>query len=380
MSQAAKTDLVTLTIDGRADPRPAPAQRSSRPARRPGSTSRPCATTLVWSPTARAVCASSRSRACGATPRRARPGRGRHGRHHPERRPVRAAQDRRRAAALRPQGRVPHVRERGERAACRTWRTSTGSSRLAVRGREARGSMSIDDNPLHRPRPREVHLVRPLRAHLPRGRRAATSTATPAEASTPCPTRPSACRCSTHGCEVCGQCVSTCPTGALTDTQEPGQGPLLGARRRPRRPAATAASGCTISSRPRTACSSALRAPLGKGVNNGNLCAKGRYGYELREAPRPPHHPAHPQGRRARRGDLGRGAGPRRREAPDDPRRVRPRLHRWPGAAPLHERGQLPVPEVLAGRRSEPTTSTTAPVFDTAPPSPVWRQRSVPER
>ena len=80
------------------------------------------------------------------------------------------------------------------------------------------------------------------------------------------------------GCEFCGQCVSTCPTGALTDRLSHHSG----------RPWETqtiestcgyCGVGCTIGYRVRDGRIVSAEAPQGRGVNNGNLCAKGRYGW-----------------------------------------------------------------------------------------------------
>jgi predicted molibdopterin-dependent oxidoreductase YjgC len=82
------------------------------------------------------------------------------------------------------------------------------------------------------------------------------------------------------GCEFCGQCVSTCPTGALTD--RPSR--FLG---RPWEVTWTESTcgycgvGCTIEYAAKGGRVVGTRAPLDKGPNYGNLCAKGRYGWSF---------------------------------------------------------------------------------------------------
>ena len=81
-------------------------------------------------------------------------------------------------------------------------------------------------------------------------------------------------------CEFCGQCVSACPTGALTDRKGRGKG------RAPRmKKVKTTCSYCG------TGCNFFLNVKDGRvvkvtsdyeaPVNRGNLCIKGRYGYDF---------------------------------------------------------------------------------------------------
>jgi formate dehydrogenase alpha subunit len=81
-------------------------------------------------------------------------------------------------------------------------------------------------------------------------------------------------------CEFCGQCVSTCPTAALTDKLGRGKG-----RAHELKKIRTTCSYCG------TGCNFDLNVKDGKvvkitsapdaPVNKGNLCIKGRYGYEF---------------------------------------------------------------------------------------------------
>jgi formate dehydrogenase alpha subunit len=84
------------------------------------------------------------------------------------------------------------------------------------------------------------------------------------------------------GCDFCGQCVSSCPTGALTDR-------LSRFRGRHWETAWTETTcgycgvGCTIEFATKDGHIIGARAPLEKGPNYGNLCAKGRYGWGFAE-------------------------------------------------------------------------------------------------
>jgi predicted molibdopterin-dependent oxidoreductase YjgC len=80
------------------------------------------------------------------------------------------------------------------------------------------------------------------------------------------------------GCEFCGQCVSTCPVGALTDRRSRFRGRHW--------EVSTVEStcgfcgvGCTVEYRVKDGEIVGAGAPLDRGVNRGNLCAKGRYGW-----------------------------------------------------------------------------------------------------
>ncbi len=85
---------------------------------------------------------------------------------------------------------------------------------------------------------------------------------------------------SLQNCEFCGQCVSACPTGALTNRKMRGHGRLSDTSQ-----VKTTCSYCG------TGCNFFLRVKDGKvvgvdsdydaPVNHGNLCIKGRYGYDF---------------------------------------------------------------------------------------------------
>ena len=83
-----------------------------------------------------------------------------------------------------------------------------------------------------------------------------------------------------ENCEFCGQCVSTCPTGALTDKKSRGLGRTHDVRKI-RTTCTYCGTGCNfflnIAGDRVVRVTSDFDAP----VNKGNLCIKGRYGYDF---------------------------------------------------------------------------------------------------
>jgi formate dehydrogenase major subunit len=79
-------------------------------------------------------------------------------------------------------------------------------------------------------------------------------------------------------CESCGQCVASCPVGALVAKKE----------MEPAREVKTVCSycgvGCSIYMGMRQDSVVSLRGDT-EGVNHGNLCVKGRFGYEFVTSP-----------------------------------------------------------------------------------------------
>lgn len=85
-------------------------------------------------------------------------------------------------------------------------------------------------------------------------------------------------------CYSCGQCVSTCPVGALVEkVRLPQPGPFS------EEVHATICShcgtGCTIHLRSTGGRFLRVTAPVGQGVNNGNLCVRGKFGNDFIDAP-----------------------------------------------------------------------------------------------
>ncbi len=172
-------------------------------------------------------------------------------------------------------------------------------------------------------------------------------------------------------CELCGNCVSACPTGALQDKKS-----LLAGRTWQTATTETTCPfcgcGCTIELHVNDGKVVRVTAPLEKGANEGNLCVKGRYGFQFINHP---DRLTEPLVRRdgelvpatwdealdlvAEQAARGQGRARRRRA-----RRLR--------LGTLHERRELPLPEAHARRSSAPTTSTTARGSATPPPSPAW--------
>lgn len=86
------------------------------------------------------------------------------------------------------------------------------------------------------------------------------------------------------GCEFCGQCVSSCPVGALTDRMRRFAGREWELART-ETVCGYCGVGCTIEFAHKDGVITGATAPLERGVNRGNLCAKGRYGYGFVASP-----------------------------------------------------------------------------------------------
>lgn len=87
-----------------------------------------------------------------------------------------------------------------------------------------------------------------------------------------------------ENCEFCGQCVSACPTGALTDKRGRGLGRDY-EMKKVKTTCSYCGTGCNfylnVKDNKVVKVTSAFDAP----VNKGNLCIKGRYGYEFIHSP-----------------------------------------------------------------------------------------------
>ena len=81
-------------------------------------------------------------------------------------------------------------------------------------------------------------------------------------------------------CELCGNCVSACPTGALQDKLSRLQG-----RTWDTRPVDSVCTycgcGCTVQLQVREGRVVQVTSEIGKGPGQGNLCIKGRYGFQF---------------------------------------------------------------------------------------------------
>jgi len=81
-------------------------------------------------------------------------------------------------------------------------------------------------------------------------------------------------------CEFCGQCVSTCPTGALTDRKGRGKGRCY-EMKKVKTTCAYCGTGCNLYLNVRDEKVVKVTSDYDAIVNKGNLCIKGRYGYDF---------------------------------------------------------------------------------------------------
>ncbi len=87
-------------------------------------------------------------------------------------------------------------------------------------------------------------------------------------------------------CELCGQCISTCPTGALYERRAKGRGQCKDLVRT-RTTCTYCGVGCQIdlNVNPRTGCIIRVTSEKGYVPNDGNLCVKGRFGFDFVHSP-----------------------------------------------------------------------------------------------
>jgi predicted molibdopterin-dependent oxidoreductase YjgC len=81
-------------------------------------------------------------------------------------------------------------------------------------------------------------------------------------------------------CEFCGQCVSTCPTGAITSVMSKGKGRGWQVEK-VRTTCAYCGCGCQLDLHVRDGEIVEVSSPVMVGAGQGNLCVKGRYGYSF---------------------------------------------------------------------------------------------------
>lgn len=81
-------------------------------------------------------------------------------------------------------------------------------------------------------------------------------------------------------CEFCGQCVSTCPTGALIDRQRKFKGRIWETAK-VRSICPYCGCGCQIIIHVKNGEVIGISTDVECGINEGNLCAKGRFGYNF---------------------------------------------------------------------------------------------------
>jgi formate dehydrogenase alpha subunit len=85
---------------------------------------------------------------------------------------------------------------------------------------------------------------------------------------------------SLDNCEFCGQCVSTCPTGALTDKKGRGKGRSY-EMTRVKTTCSYCGTGCNFYLNVKDNKVIKVTSDYSAPVNKGNLCIKGRYGYDF---------------------------------------------------------------------------------------------------
>jgi len=85
---------------------------------------------------------------------------------------------------------------------------------------------------------------------------------------------------SLKNCEFCGQCVSTCPTGALTDKKSSGRGRILNVTK-VKTTCSYCGTGCNFFLHVKDGEVIRVSSDYDAPVNRGNLCIKGRYGYDF---------------------------------------------------------------------------------------------------
>ena len=82
-------------------------------------------------------------------------------------------------------------------------------------------------------------------------------------------------------CTLCGQCIYTCPTGALADKKMVGQGSIPGKVEETRSICPYCGTGCSINLHARDGKMIGVTPALDGPVNEGALCVKGQFGFDF---------------------------------------------------------------------------------------------------
>jgi len=83
-----------------------------------------------------------------------------------------------------------------------------------------------------------------------------------------------------ENCEFCGQCVSACPTGALSDRKSRGLGRAIDVKK-VKTTCSYCGTGCNFFLKVKDGKVVGVESDFDAPVNHGNLCIKGRYGYDF---------------------------------------------------------------------------------------------------
>ena len=194
----------------------------------------------------------------------------------------------------------------------------------------------------------------------------------------------------THGhswldteCELCGGCLSVCPTGAIHEQF------LAGAPAGHERALVKTKTTCTfcgvgcqidLNVDPETQRIVKVTSEPSYVSNEGNLCVKGRFAFNFVHHPDRLTQAARPRrGREAARDRLGHGPRGRSRRPFSRPRAPRPAVDRRPRLGTADERGELPAAEVRAGgdrHQLDPLLRSHLTRADSLRPGQVVGQRS----
>jgi predicted molibdopterin-dependent oxidoreductase YjgC len=85
-------------------------------------------------------------------------------------------------------------------------------------------------------------------------------------------------------CEFCGQCVSTCPTGALTERKSRGKGRAMEVKK-VKTTCSYCGTGCNFFLHVKDGQVVRVTGDYDAPINKGNLCIKGRYGFDFIHSP-----------------------------------------------------------------------------------------------